>query len=127
MKINFNPVYFSQNIRQTNHINKLERTPYQDSVSFSSKKPHQKTLKPRIQTAVDYSQDILNKGKEKILSLNDISDITSKYSENVTIFPMADLKNKLPDADNYGAFFLAHMESDFKPSSKEIPVCSNNT
>lgn len=125
MKINFNPISFSQNINQknyTNHTNKLERTPHKDCVSFSGKKPHQKTLKPRIQTAVNYSQDILNKGKEKNLSLNDISDITSKYSENVTVLPMSELKNKIPDADNYGAFFFAQMDSNFKPSSKEMYI-----
>ena len=122
MKISFNPISFSHNIKRTVNQNKLERTPNRDVVSFSGKKPHIKTLKPRVQTAVNYSEDILNKGKEKDLSFSDISDITSKYSKDVTILPMSELKNKLPDADNYGAFFFAQMESDFKPSSKEMYI-----
>lgn len=122
MKINFSPVQYYSNLNKINFTNKLERTPHQDTVSFSGKKQHQKTLKPNVQSAVDYAQDIIESVKSNDISYENVSKITNKYSPNVTIFPMSELKNKLPDAQNYGAFFFAHMESDFKPSSKEMYI-----
>ena len=80
MKINFNPIYFSQNIRQTKHLNKLERTPYQDCVSFSAKKPHSKTLKPNVQVAVDFSKELIEQTETKQLSFKDVSDIAAKIN-----------------------------------------------
>ncbi len=124
MKINCSPVAFIQNINKSTFLaaNKLERSPYKDTVSFSAKKEHQRELKPRVQTAVNYSQEIMKKADEGNINLQDVSDITSKYSSNVKIHPMSELHRRLPNLQNYGAFFLAHMNEEFQPENKEMFV-----
>lgn len=103
-------------------INSLERTPSADIVSFSGKKTTEKKLRPRVQTALDYSQDILSEAKTKKLTLQDIANITSKYSDGVSIYPMSELRNRISDGQNYGAYFCSKLEDDFAPSNKEIFV-----
>lgn len=125
MKINFNPISFSQNINQknyTNHTNKLERMPYHDCVSFSGKKTHQKTLKPNVQAAVDFSKELIEQTKAKQITFKDVSDIAAKYSDDITVLPMERLKEKTEAADMYGAFFTTQIGDDFKPYEKSIYI-----
>lgn len=101
---------------------KLERTPSADTVSFSASKPQNRALKPRIQTAVDYSQEILQKSAQKSITLQDLSDITEKYSKDVSLLPMSELQNKIDDSQNYGAFFCSQMGDNFEVTNKEMYV-----
>jgi len=124
MKINLSPVTYSQNIHKASFLkpNKLERTPAKDTVSFSSKKPHKKTLKPNVKTALEYSNEIMNISNKKDLSLEDIPKITSKYTENTTIHPMSKLKETLTDAENYGAYFTSHIDENFNVDAKDMYI-----
>lgn len=124
MKISSIQIFPQLNVQQNNFFktSKLERTPSADTVSFSASKPQNKTLKPRIQTAVDYSQEILQTITQRPITLQDLSDITTKYSKDVKILSMNELKNKIDDSQNYGAFFTSQLKDDFKASDKEMYV-----
>lgn len=124
MKINPIQIAPKLGIQQNNFFktSKLERTPSSDTVSFSASKPQNKTLKPRIQTAVDYSQEILQAIAQKPITLQDLSNITAKYSKDVRLRPMSELQNKIDDSQNYGAFFTSQLKDDFKASDKEMYV-----
>lgn len=124
MKINSVQIFPKLSVQQNNFFktSKLERTPSADTVSFSASKPQNKTLKPRIQTAVDYSQEILQAIAQRPITLQDLSDITAKYSKDVRILPMSELQNKIDDSQNYGAFFTSQLKDDFKASDKEMYV-----
>ncbi len=130
MRINLNnlilignlPKYNMQSGMASFKTNSLERTPNRDIVSFCGKKSSSKKLPPRVQIAMEYSQDILKESKTKKLTLQDISNITSKYSDSVSVYPMSELKNRISDGQNYGAYFCSQLEDDFTSSNKEIFV-----
>ena len=116
------PVNYSVNNYFNNRLNKFERTPNTDVVSFSAAKPKQRRLKPRVQTAVDFSQRIIEKAEKGYITLEDVFDASSKYINGITVYPMSKLKEEIPDAENYSAYFFAGLGKDFKPSSEEIFV-----
>lgn len=132
--MNINSIQFSSKLVHTKSINSknnnLERSPKYDTISFSASKPKEKKLKPRIQTAVDFSEKLLDATNKKIITLSEIQEIASQYSPEVKVLPMSDLGNKIHDSENYGAFFMAQMQDDFKATGKEIyiniPRTNNN-
>lgn len=103
-------------------INSLERTPSADIVSFSGKKTTEKKLRPRVQTALDYSQDILSEAKTKKLTLQDIANITNNYYSGVSVESMSELRKRIPDGQNYMAFFSSQLKDDFSLSNREMFV-----
>ena len=125
MKVSFkHPVDYKRvnNLSSFSCKNKLERSPSTDSISFVGNKNRNKVLSPRIQTAVDYSQDILSKFQETQLTLKDVFEITSKYIDDVTIYPISKLGEIIPNPDDYSAFAYAHMNQDCKADSKKMYV-----
>lgn len=118
--INFNN--FSNRVLTSNT---LERSPAQDTVSFSGKHNHQpkvKPVNPNTLKALELAGKMDEIAKQKNMTLADLESLISLYSDDVKVRPIEDLKNEIPDAQNYGAFYTATMNPDFKPVNKTMFV-----
>lgn len=119
--ISFVPNYRIYNYQKSSKLS-LEHSLSCDMVSFSASKSKQKKLKPRVQTAVDFSEKLAQKVREGNITINDVESVVSGYTKNVTVLPMSKLKDKIEDAQNYSAFSFSKLGEDFKPSVHEIYV-----
>lgn len=102
--------------------NKLERMPNCDVVSFSSSRPRSGKLKPNVQNAVNFSDEVMTLVLNGDTSIKGIESVAAKYINDITVCPMSELNKIIPDAQNYSAFFFSKLGQDFKPSANEIYV-----
>ena len=123
MKIN--PI----NIAKTNKIplsqktNFIKQSQIRDSFSFSGKSHiNSDNTSNNIKKAVEFFDKVVNLPKDREIQQKDLQSIVHEYAPNVSVLPMKALKEKIPTADFYGAFFSSHINPDFTVSEQELYI-----
>ena len=111
------------NFKYSQKTNRIKQSQIKDSFCFSGKNSvNNDNTSNNIKKAVEFFDKLINLPKEKEIKQEDLQRIVQEYTPDVTVLPMNALKENMPNADFYGAFFSSHMNPDFTMTEQKLYI-----
>lgn len=132
MRINSIAQYFGNNtlnpkVKKTSSDyknNSLERVPQQDCISFSGIKPidmSEVLTNPNSKNALRFAQNLIKDIYENaVCSLGTVAKVLHEQYPNVSVRPIHELANEIPNYQDYKAYLSSDIDSDFKVISQQM-------